>query len=236
MKLEVSDKKKREEYTDQIIRYLQANENLFTYEERERIINGAGSFSSGFTLYDYLCLQICDELGIIPDDQNPYKAFVETLNDVFNIENKSVIEIGGGKLLRVSKRITSMQDMGRVTVYDTNSTCKNGEYPNIIVVNRKFNGASDATGADVLVGLLAHSSAKILVKSAIEKDKDFMVALFNKQNQNLFYEAEEVDQDQLNRFIEETEEKVAGSKLGKLKIKRLNEIGEKYPIIYNVRG
>ena len=44
-----------------------------------------------------------------------------------------------------------MQDMGRVTVYDTNSTCKNGEYPNIIVVNRKFNGASDATDADVRV-------------------------------------------------------------------------------------
>ena len=234
MKLEVKEQKKREEYASLIINYLKENKRLFSFEESTRICDAAGYFSSGFEMYDYLCLQICDELGIIPDDQNPYKAFVETLNDVFNIENKSVVEIGGGKLLRVSKRITDMQDTGSVTVYDTNSTYKNGDYPKLTVFNRKFMDAVDAVGADVLVGLLARSSAEKLVKSAIEKDKDFMVAVFNKQNQNLFCESD-IDPNELNKFIEKTEQDVASSSLGKLKVKRLNEIGEQYPIIYNVR-
>ena len=61
-----------------------------------------------------------------------------------------------------------------------------------------------------------------------------MVAVFNKQNQNLFCESD-IDPDELNRFIEKTKQDVASSSLGKVKVKRLDEIGEQYPIIYNVR-
>ena len=163
MKLEVSDQKKVFKYINLITKYLEKHNDSFSYNEKERIKTALCNFSSGYNLYDYLCLQICDELGLLPDDQNPYKAFSELLNDEFNIEHKSIKEIGGSKLLRVGKRISNMQTMGTITVYDTNLTIKDGNYPNLRLVQKRFTGSKDANNVDVLVGLLAYESPNSLL-------------------------------------------------------------------------
>lgn len=236
MKLEVNDQNKVFKDINLITKYLKEHNDSFTYSEKERIKVALCNFSAGYNLYDSLCLQICDELGLIPDNQNPYKAFSEVLNQEFNIENKRIKEIGGGKLLRVGKRIANIQNMGTITIYDTNSVIKDGEYPNLRIVKKKFKDNSDANGADVLVGLLAYTSADVVIKAAIEKDIDFMIALFDKQNSYLFCEGNEDSLDQVEKFVATSCKNVAESNLGKLKIKRLNEIGKQYPIIYNDRG
>ena len=236
MKLEVNDRKKVFDYISLITKYLKEHDDSFTFAEKEKIKMALCYFSAGYNLYDYLCLQICDELGLLPDDQNPYKAFSELINEKFSIENKSVKVIGGGKIQRLGKRLATMQDMGTITVYNTNLLIKDGKYPNMRIVKKKFKDSRDANGADVLVGLLSYPSASVIIESAVEKNTDFMIAIFNKQTQNLFCECHENDLNQLDAFISNTEESIDKSSLGKLKIKRLNEIGEQYPIIYNDRG
>ena len=76
MKLEVNDRKKVFDYISLIIKYLKEHDDSFTFAEKEKIKMALCNFSAGYNLYDYLCLQICDELGLLPDDQNPYKAFL----------------------------------------------------------------------------------------------------------------------------------------------------------------
>ena len=236
MKLEVNNQIEIFKYINLITKYLKEHDDFFTYNEKERIKVALCNFSAGYNLYDYLCLQICDELGLVPDDQNPYKVFSEMLNDTFKIENKRIKEIGGGKLLRVGKRISDMQNMGTITIYDTNLLIKDGNYPNLRIAKKRFNDSIDASGADVLIGLLAYTSADVVVKSAIEKNIDFMIAVFDKQNPYLFCEGNESNFNQLEEFVDNTEKAIANSGLGKLKIKRFKEIGEQYPIIYNDRG
>ena len=235
MKLEVNNQSEVFKYINLITKYLKEHDDFFTYNEKERIKVALCNFSSGYNLYDYLCLQICDELGLLPDDQNPYKVFSEVLNEEFNIENKRIKEIGGGKLLRIGKRISNIQDMGTITIYDTNLLIKDGCYPNLRILKKKFKDSIDANSADVLIGMLAYTSAGVVVKSAIEKNIDFMIALFDKQNPYLFCEGNESNFNQLEEFVDNTSQAVANSGLGKLKIKRFKEIGEQYPIIYNDR-
>ena len=235
MKLEIKDQKKIFKYINLITTYLKEHDDSFTYNEKERIKVALCNFSAGYNLYDYLCLQICDELGLLPDDQNPYKAFSDTLNEEFNVENKRIKEIGGGKLLRIGKRVANIQNMGTITIYNTNSIIKDGDYPNLRVVKKRFKDSRDANSTDVLVGLLAYTSAPVVVKTAIDKNIDFMIALFDKQNPYLFCEGNESNLNQLDEF-DNTERDILNSNLGKLKVKRLKEIGEQYPIIYNDRG
>ena len=236
MKLEVKDKNTVCKDINLIIKYLKEYDDYFSYEEKLKIKEALCDFSMGYDLYNYLCLQICDELNLLPDDQNPYKAFTETLNEQFNIENKNVVEIGGGKLLRLGKRIINMQDMGTVTVYDSNTLIRGGQYPRLRIVRRKFKSEMDAYGADVLVGLLAYTSASVAIDVAIAENKDFMFALFNKQNNNLFCEGSDDDINEINSFVERAEKDLDNSNLGKLKVKYMHEIGDNYPIIYNNRG
>ncbi len=236
MRLEVKDKKEVTKYIGPIIGYLQKYGECFSFEDRERINRALEEFMDGLVLSDYLCLQIFDELGILPDEQNPYIAFSKTLNECFDVKDKNVIEIGGGRLLRLSKRIASIQDRGTITVYDTKPLINNKENLKLKVVEQKFLGASDAKNADVLIGLLATSSAETVLKAAMEANKDFMIALFNKQNLNLFCEDTVTTLDDIKKFTNSMEEKIADSNLGKLKIKHLKEIGQAYPIIYNERG
>ena len=233
MRLETSD---TNEYIGSIITYLNSHKDDFVSEEKARISEALGNFSILHALYDNMCLQICDELGLLPDKQNPYKAFSNLINETFDIEDKNVVEIGGGKLARLSKRISAIQVLGKVTVYDPNSVIIEGNYHNLVLAQRKFGETSDVKDVDLLVGLMSYPTASVAIKMAIENKIDFMIAVFNKRNQYSFSEGSEFDLKPIFNFVNMAEKKVENSGLGKLKVKRINEIGKQFPIIYNERG
>lgn len=218
-----------------IINYLKEHEDDFLPQERNRIAGVLWRYEyMGFNLHDSLFLEICDELGILPDEFNPYKAFCSLIDEQFKIKSKNVIEIGGGKIPRLGKRIAAMQDIGSITVYDPDILINDTDYSNLKLVKRYFYSNINVKDANVLVGLLPCGCGSLIVNSAMHFNKDFMIALCDEHNNNLFGDS----LDSINwpdDFIKKTEHIVEENGMGKLKVKTLKEIGDNYPIIYNER-
>lgn len=219
-----------------IIDYLRENNDAFTASEKSIILSNLNNDGTVYGIPN-VCLQIYDELGILPEDINSYKAFAKLVDEQFNIKDKNVIEIGGGNIPRLGIRIANMQDKGTITVYDPNLYIREDmEYPNLKLVNRRFTPLINVSKADLLIGLLPCGSSSTIIKSALRYKKDFMIAICDSCN---FYEYFDGYEDNTNwpyDFIENISKPVEENNLGKVKIKYVNEIGENYPIIYNDRG
>ena len=220
-----------------IIDYLRKNEEIFTEGEKSAILYNLTNDGSFYGIPN-ICIQLYDELGILPDEINPYKSFIQLLDEKFNIKDKNVIEVGGGKFPRLGKRIEFMQDKGTITVYDPNLYIIDEEKENqkLKLINRRFTPMVNARNADVIVGLLPCGASSTIIKSAVRYQKDFMIALCDRCNSFEYFDNYEEDLDWPNNFICEASKVVEENGLGKLKIKTLREIGEQYPIIYNDRG
>jgi hypothetical protein len=224
-----------DEKTRLIVSYLIENREAFTDMEKRIILDNISEPYEGCSVPN-IVQQLYDELGILPDAKNPYKAFAKLIDEKFDIKDKRVVEIGGGTLPRLGKRIASMQDRGSITVYDPNLYLKSGDIHNLKLIKRKFYPISNVDLADVLVGLLPCGSSSTIVKSAIKHNKDFMIALCDSCNYLEFFDGCEEDIDWPFNFIKQTSAIVKENHLGKLKVKYLNEVGKQYPIIYNDRG
>ena len=219
-----------------IIDYLRDNSDAFTNSEKSMIVSNLVNDGSIYGIPN-ISLQIYDELGLLKDEINPYKAFVQLVDDQFNIKNKHIIEVGGGNIPRLGKRIASMQDEGTITVYDPNLYIKEGEKtPRLTLVKRRFTPMVNASKTDVLIGLLPCGSTSTIIKSALRYNKDFMIAMCDSCNFYEYFDNYEEDMNWPYTFIEETKEIVEKSNLGKVKVKYVKEIGDQYPIIYNERG
>ena len=237
MKLAGAEVDKKVEKIGKVIDYLRENGDAFTSSQKWQILQSLDNEYFEWGMHDHICLQVYDELGLLPDSNNPYKVFSSLVDEKFNIKNKKVIEIGGGNIPRLGKRIADMQDKGTITVYDPNLYIKEGEeYPRLTLIKRRFSSITNVSSADVLIGLLPCGSSSLIVKSAIRYNKDFMIALCDEHNNlELFDEYEDTDS-WIETFIKHTSIEIEKNKMGKLKVKHMKEIGEQYPIIYNDRG
>ena len=217
-----------------IINYLFENKDAFTDSERNIIISYITSHDNRFSIPN-IVLQLYDDLGILPENLNPYKAFTEFLESIHDIKDKHIVEIGGGNIPVLAKRISCMQDKGTITVYDPNIYLKKKDYPNMKLIKRNFYPISNVDNADILIGLLPCGASGTIVKSAVRHKKDFMIALCDDCNYLEFYDSYN-DEDRTLSFIDQTRKAVEDNNLGKLKVKYIKEIGDNNPVIYNVRG
>lgn len=217
-----------------VIDFLREHEDAFTSFEKKQILDTL-DYDYILNMHNYICLEVYDGLGLLPDSLNPYKAFLKLLDDQFDVKNKNIIEIGGGKIPCLAKRISSIQNMGCITAYDPN-LIEDGIYDNLILRKRRFTSITNVSNADILVGLLPCGSSSIIVSAAARYNKDFMIALCDSHNNLELFDDVEENLDWPDNFIEEVKTIVEDNAMGKLKVKRLNEIGDNYPIIYNDRG
>ncbi len=218
-----------------VINYLLENRDAFNDAEVNMILSNMNLEDTFYSIPN-IVLQLYDELGILPDDINSYKAFSELINEQFDIKDKNIVEIGGGVLPRLGKRLSLMQDRGTVTVYDPNLYLNKAYYPNLKLIKRKFFPITNVDMANVLVGLLPCGSSSSIIKSAIKHNKDFMIALCDSCNYLEYFDGYEEDPDWPNNFIMQTAQAIEENNMGKLKVKHLKEVGLQYPIIYNDRG
>jgi hypothetical protein len=220
----------------QIIDYLRNNEDAFTCTEKSIILSNLNNDGTVYNIPN-ICLQIYDELGILPDRINSYKAFADLVDEQFSIKNKNIVEIGGGTIPRLGKRIAAMQDEGTITVYDPNLHIVEGEErSNLKLIKRSFNSLINVSKYDLLIGLLPCGSSSTIIKSAVRYNRDFMIALCDSCSFYEYFDNYEEDPNWPYNFIEETKKIVEENNLGKVKVKYLKEVGDNYPIIYNDRG
>jgi len=218
-----------------IVDYLKENSEAFSMVEKNTIINSIGTFDTTDKIPSVV-LELYDELGILPDNKNIYKAFLKLLDEKFKIKDKNIVEVGGGNLPRLGKRIALMQDKGTITVYDPNLYIKNNDLPNLKLIKRRFYPISNVDDADVIIGLMPCGAVQSIVKSAIRHDKDFMLVLCDEFDTFCQFDSEIENENWEEEFIKKLEKDVEENNMGKLKVKHIKEIGEEHPILYNCRG
>lgn len=178
--------------------------------------------------------EILDELGLIPDSHNIYVSFIDLINQQFGIDGKHILEVGGGIIPRLAKRIHLKQNSGSITVYDPRLSTKTVGNDRLILKKEMFHRDTPTTGIDLLVGLMPCKGAEPLIDNAVNNRKDFMLWLCEGGPHGDFYDYFETDEEWIDSTISHAEYGVERQEMGKLRQLRLSDFPE-YPIIYNQR-
>lgn len=209
--------------------------DLFKDYEKKYILNYLNSFNKRELVPD-LVREVYDELGIIPDDSNIYIAFIDFISRQYRLKDKNIIEVGGGVLPRLGKRIAANLDNGRIVVYDPRLSRYEIGTDKLKLVREKFTKDTDVENADLMIGLMPCEAANVIVDSATKNRIDFVLALCEGGPHGDEFDFFEDETEWLAYIIKETKRTVEENEMGKLKLKYMREYGNPYPIIYNDRG
>lgn len=205
-----------EDYSDLEIRYL---------------VNNADMFEHTLNLPDVM-RQIYDELDILEDNKNAYGAFVSILKDNFDID-RNIIEVGGGVIPSVAKKISAMQDTGSVTVYDPKLSKSQKSTDNMILKKERFLLDTDVSGADMIIGFMPCDATELVIRKTCENKKDFLIALCEGGHFEFddFFDTEAWT----DAMFALAEDGIKENGLGELVKTDLKDYGDPYPVIYNKR-
>lgn len=208
-------------------------EHLGDYSDLEvrYLISNADMLEHTLNLPDVM-RQIYDELGILDEDNNAYEAFVSLLADNFDI-NRNIIEVGGGVIPSVAKKISSMQETGSVTVYDPKLSKSQKSTDRLALKKEIFELNTDVTGADMIIGFMPCDATELAIRKAADNKLDFLIALCEGGHYEFddFFDTEAWTES----IICFATDKIKENGLGELVKTDLKSYGDPYPVIYNKR-
>lgn len=218
-----------------VIEYLNRYPDLFNDYERKNIINYSKKIIDG-EFIPTLVTEVYDELGIIKDEYNIYLAFINILERAFTIKNKHILEVGGGVIPSLAKKITLRQEKGTITIYDPRLSIYESSTSKMKLVREKFTLETDVSKYNLLMGFMPCKAAEIIIDSAINNNKDFIVALCEGGYHGDGYDYFEDQYEWLHSIMTYARRDVEENNMGKLKIKYMDSrYNNPYPIIYNER-
>ena len=205
--------------------------NAYSEEEVDYIISNIDWINHN-NYYGYLLREIYDELGMIKKQDNLYLGFIKLIKQEFGLD-KDILEIGGGILPRLSKRISLKQKNGSITVYDPRLAYTNSKQDNLVLCKDKFTKEKLPKDCDLIVGVQPYGCTETIVNTACENNIDFMIALGDLPGNGFI---DEYEFGGLQRsLIHNAEKLVKEHNLGELQKVKINQYGSIYPVIYNKR-
>ncbi|MBQ6323512.1 MAG: hypothetical protein IJI22_01630 [Bacilli bacterium] len=220
------------DYKQQIREYLEQYPELFTDYEKKLILNY--TITGQFIPADVR--EVYDQLGILPNNLNIYDGFFQLLKDNFHLNGRRIIEVGGGVIPCLAKRIEAELDTGKIIVYDPRLSIYEKDTMSLKLVRERFTRSSLLADCNLLIGLMPEDAAELLIDRAIDAQIDFMVALGAGGPHGDGFDFYEDADEWAHGVICATEELVERKEMGKLMVKTMEEFGNPYPIIYNKRG
>lgn len=177
-----------------------------------------------------LLLQIYDYLNIIPAKNNIYNFFVDFISEISGLD-KNIVEIGGGVIPCLSKKIALRQKKGHITVYDPRIMQKNFAIPNLTLKKEKFTQNTPVDNIDLLIGFMPCEATQTIIDKACNANIDFIIALCDDigYNDTSYFESSDEWQHYI-KYI--TSRKLEQTTLGKLNYQYVKR-GLEFPIIYN---
>lgn len=130
------------------------------------------------------------EYDLSVKEKNRYKNFLEILKSLYSdLKNKNIVEVGGGPIPHLGREISQILVPDKtITVYDKKISLRNNEpYKNLIVKKEEFKENTDISKSDIVVGLAPCDATKVIIKSACENKKEFVVALCACELENKYY-------------------------------------------------
>lgn len=209
-------------------KYFEENPGVFNKVEQTYLL--AHALSSKASYNDELVRELYDELGLMPEKDNIYNSFIELLEDNFDLDGKNIIEVGGGHLPRLSKRLlSSNENIGVIRVYDPKLSRYEKNTSRLKLYHHEFTeNCSHIEGTDLFIGLMPCNGTYSLVKSAVDNGKDFMVALCEGGDNGDIYDYEDRQESWLESIL------TLAKKSGEVEIDydTMAKYDDKYPIIY----
>lgn len=218
-----------------ISQFLDKYPDIFSELEKKYIMCYANEIEKGELIPDTI-REVYDELDITPLDNNIYIGFINLLSSLHDIKDKNILEIGGGVLPRLGKRISATLNEGKIVVYDPRLSHYEKDTDKMKLVREKFRRGSEIGNTNLIVGLMPCEAAEIIIDTALDNNVDFVLALceggFHGDEVD-FYESPE---EWISSMIKYAKREVEYRDMGKLKIKSMEQYGNPYPVIYNDRG
>lgn len=216
---------------DKVLKYLRENASDYTDQEILYIINNTNMIEKG-NFIPSVFRQIYDELGFFNKDNDLYEAFVDLLDKNFDIDS-NIVEVGGGVIPSIAKKISSRQVNGTITVYDPRLSNKYKSSKKFILKKEKFSEDTDINKADLIIGFMPCEATELLIKKATNNKKDFFVALCEGRHNPFddYFDTEEWTE--LIYYI--ASRGIERNSLGELEKTYLKDYGDPYPLIYNKR-
>ena len=216
----------------QIDKFLREHANHYTQEEKEFILKNC-AWGKKSPLVPDILRQIYDELDMLDPDKNIYEGFVNLLEENFDID-RNIVEIGGGKIPSLAKKIALRQTKGTITVYDDKLITTESPFPNLSLEKRRLKSNEILKDADLIMGFMPCEGTQIAIELAKKNQLDFMIAFCEGSCQNELPAF--IEDDWESGMIYEARKAVRDSYLGELKkVKMKKKYQNPYPIIYNKR-
>lgn len=216
--------------------FLDKYSNYLSIFETQLLINYAKNEIPLQTLVPDVVREIYDELELLPDENNIYKGFINLINSEFPLKNRKIIEIGGGIFPRLGFRIETMLDNGSITVYDPRLALYIEDTEKMKLVRCKADKNIPIGDADLIIGLMPCEAAEVIIDIATLNNIDFMVSLCEGGPHGDIFDYFEDEDEWRHYILSKTQKLIEEKKMGKMKIKSLEEYGSPYPVIYNDRN
>ena len=120
-------------------------------------------------------MQFYDEYNLMKDEWNLYKLFIELIKHNHpDLSNKTVLDVGGGVVPSLGKRLA--KDAKHVIVVDYDITDTNNPN-NLEVIKKRIEKASELPKADLVIGFFPCQATRFILEHAGNTNSDFMIGL-----------------------------------------------------------
>lgn len=219
----------------QVLEFVIKNNDIFTDYERKYLLNYALKGHTPGKLIPDLVTEVYDKLGILEDNDNIYLGFMDLLDQEFLYRDRNIIEVGGGIIPSLAKRVSREQVSGKIKVYDPRLSKYEHNNEKLTLVRDKFYGNTKVGDANLIIGFMPCEATYNIIDSASRNNIDFMIALCEGGPHGDIYDYFENENDWLGTMLYMAERAVEDNNMGSLEKKYLKKYNNPYPIVYNKR-
>lgn len=209
-------------------------ESYFTEEEKSLILSTSTDSSKAF-LYDVV-RQVFDELGFIDEEDNIYSGFINIIEKEFGLE-KNIVEVGGGVVPSLAKKIALKQKKGTITVYDPRLIeTLHQDIPNLTLKKELFTKDTKETKANLYIAFMPCEATQQIIGTVGENRQDFIIAACEGGPHGEIFDYFESDEEWLHCMLWYARRNVENAGLGELIVSNeLEKYNDPYPVFYNKR-
>ena len=212
---------------------------IYMYDEFEQSFLRTLDMDAIRKYYDYIpdiSKQILEEIENNEDkkEESSYEAFMYLLDKEFGID-KNIIEVGGGAVPTLGRKISLRQNKGSITIYDPRLTNYHKANDKFILKKELFHRNTDVTNADILIGFMPCEATQSIIENATDNNKDFMIAMCEGGPHGDEFDYYESIDEWLGSMLYLAERRIEEKEMDKLEVLSFEKYGHEYPLIYNKR-